>query len=168
MNPRLESSKKWSPLPKELLEQISSVFEENFADSLEGRKVICEGRIYKEELLLRVGLTKDKHLRQKNFEASVDYNKKKDNVLKLIHFVVDCIGSMFENYMKAPDTDFPEDWAPYKVEGKEIHLMTSTENSELEKQADKLLNQQSDGLLQNDTDSEVNPDDLKAKLGIQD
>ena len=169
MNPRLESSKTWSSLPKELLDQINSIFSESFAAQLQGAKIKTEGRIYKEELLVRIGFIAKGRIKQTNFEASIAYNKKKENVLSLIHIAVDCLGSMFENYFKDPDTEFPKTWSPFKLENKEVFLMHSSENSDLEKKADKLLNLQDDGLVKNaSNEQDFSPEQIKSKLGIKD
>ena len=89
MEPRLAESKKWTELPSELTQQIKDIVSKHFAGPLTDKKVNCKGRIYNKELLLKVTIVTPNQLRQDNFFASFDYNKKKDNVLKLVHLAID-------------------------------------------------------------------------------
>ena len=166
MQPRLPKSKKWSSLPKELLEQISSIFNENFAKQLDGAQIKSEGRIYTSEILLSIGFVKEGSIKQTNFISSMDYNKSKDNVLSLVHIAVDSIGSMFENYFNDPETEFPLSWTSFKIDQQEVFLLMSGENSDLEKKADELLNIDNSNLVQGE-DSEISAEELKSNLGIK-
>ena len=89
MEPRLSSSLKWTALPKELIEQIRTVFQSTFKEHLKGAKVEAEGRIYPQEILVSVGFKPKGALRQTNFQVSLGYKKDKDNVLKSIHLIMD-------------------------------------------------------------------------------
>ncbi len=165
MIPRLKESKKWSSLPKELLEQIEGIFAETFEKNLSNCKVIAQGRIYSKELLLRVGYIEAGRLKQNNFECSFPYSKSKDNVMNLVHAGIDSLGSMMQEHFSKKETDFPEDWTEFKVENKILFLKFSTENSDLEEQANKLLGLHEEGLVKgNDPKEDI--DVAKKTMGI--
>jgi hypothetical protein len=161
MEPRLKTSTKWSPFPDELIGQIVEVFRQSFEDyDLDGQ-FIAEGAIYPEELLLRVGLTKNNQLRQRNFEASIQYNSEEEKPLEKIHVLVDFLGQVWESYLE----DEPEDaemslvWVEERFKKESVFLKFSTVNSNLEKQADQLLEMFEKKLLH---EGEENEDPLAA------
>ena len=98
MNPRLKNSKKWTSFPKEYLNQIEQAFRENFAKQLGNSKVIVEGRIYTDEVLLRVGILEKGRLKQSNIEASMEYSREKANAVEKIHHCIDAAASMLAEY----------------------------------------------------------------------
>lgn len=163
MEPRISTSTQWTSFPNEYLKNIETVFSKSFKLHLENGKIISEGRIYKEELLLRVGYAEKDRLKQSNFEISVEYDKKKDNAVKLIYLMIDVGATMLDEFFMAEnDHDFPRAWTEYEVENRKIYLQYSTINSELEKQADKLLGDDPEALIGGDPDVEQ----IKAQLGI--
>jgi hypothetical protein len=136
----MKSSKKWTTFPKEYSEQIEGVFRENFAAYMDEASLVIEGRIYPEEVLLRVGYKKDKELRQANFEISMNYSQTDQDAVERIHNCVDAAASMMMEYLeKEGDVDFPYVWKEYPFQNKKIYLQFTTENSELEAEADRLL-----------------------------
>lgn len=164
MEPRLKSSKKWTNIPAEMLTQICEVFTENFMAAAQRGQFFAEGRIYPEELLLSVGYLEKGRLARANFEVSIEFNAKKENALKLIHAAVDCAASMMEQYDQREDdedVELPRQWTEYELEGKKVYLQYTTNNPELEAQADRLL-----GLSDNDdlVKGEVDEEELKARI----
>lgn len=158
MEPRLKNSKKWTPFPKEYADQIRGVFEENFAAHLGDARILIEGRIYTEEVLLRVGHVKKDRLAQANFEVSMNYSPKEKDALQRIHNCVDAAASMMMDYFENEgEVDFPKSWKAYPFQDETIYLKFTTENAELEAQADALLGKESGGMLletdENDTDA---------------
>lgn len=148
MQPRLKSSKKWTAFPREYTDQILGVFRENFAEQLVGNNLVIEGRIYPEEVTLRVGLAKDGQLKQTNFEVSMDHSPKAKDTIERIHNCVDAAASMMMDFFENEEgVDFPESWKPFPFQEKTIYLQFSTENSALEAEADKLLGLDDGGLL---------------------
>lgn len=143
MEPRLKTSTQWTPFPEELIQQITDAAEDHFSDYEKGdRTFVVEGRIYPNEILLRVGLTAPQgQLRQDNFEASMEYDVKKVKALDEIHFLVDFLAETWATFFE----DAPEDeslsrlWIEQTFEKKPIFLRYSTENTELEKLANELL-----------------------------
>jgi hypothetical protein len=71
MEPRLSTSRKWSPLPKELLQQIQSVFKQTFSAHLKGTTVEASGKIFPEEILVEVSLKQTGVLKQAGFVVSI-------------------------------------------------------------------------------------------------
>lgn len=171
MQPRLASSRQWTAFPKELITQVKSVFRQSFRDSIGEGVFDIDGRIYKEELLLRVAYKIPKSLKHSGFEISVGYVRDKDNVLKLIHLAIDAAASLFEQYFASEDDyDFPRKWESVDFENRQIFVQYSTTNKDLEEQADKLLGQATvEKLAQGDWDEdEGTPESIKAKLGVLD
>lgn len=150
MHPRLASSIKWTALPKELSDQIKSIFTEAFSAQLADARLIVDGRIYPEELLLRVGHIKGKSIRQINFEVSLGFDPKKQNALKEIHFAIDCAASMMDEYFRAESlSEFPLHWQKFDAQNKDAYIQVSTVNTDLEAQADALLGELDDSLVRN-------------------
>ena len=170
MQPRLKTSKKWTPLPSELMKQIQSVFSQGFKEQTKGAKVEAQGRIYPEEIVIAVGLKFSGVLRQTNWQISIAYVKNKDNVLKLLHTGVDVIGALFEQSFSAEnDHDFPRIWEEVDFEGRKVFVQYSTANNELEAAAEKLLGenkQANEDVTQGDWEEDLDPETLKAALGI--
>lgn len=160
MEPRLKTSTQWTPFPQELLEQIIEVTEDHFSDYERGeRQFIAEGRIYPKEILLRIGLTAPKGaLRQDNFEASLEYDAEKHKPVEQIHLVVDFLAETWANYFEdAPEReDLPLLWTEQTFEKRPIFLRYSSENTELEKQADAYLALDEKKLVYGD-DEDTNP-----------
>lgn len=159
MTPRLKSSKKWTSFPKEYAEQILNVFKENFAAYIdEDSELIIEGKIYQEEITLRVGYREAGRLAQANFETSISYSSESNDALEKIHNSVDAAASMMMEYFETDgETDFPYTWKEIPFKKTKIYLRFSTENSELEAEANKLL-----GVTENDIYNEEDPNDEDA------
>lgn len=170
MQPRLPSSRKWTALPKELATQIQSVFSQSFKDHLKTGRIEADGRIYPEELLLRVGYSGQGRLKQSHFLVSMAYKRDKDNVVKLIHIAVDAAGSLMEQYFATDDDhDFPRVWTEFEFEGRTLYVQYSTVNLQLEAEADRILGQaDTDDLAQGDWDEDETPETIKQRLGLDD
>lgn len=168
MEPRLKTSKKWTSFPNEYLKQIQTVFNKSFKLHLESGKILTEGRIYKEELLLKVGFLENGNIKQSNFEISIQYDKNKENAVQLIYLMIDVAATMMDEFFMAEvDHDFPRTWQDYDVEGKKVFLQFSTTNDELENEADRILGiDKSDELVQQDEDEAL--DEIKQSLGVGD
>ncbi|MGZ3769058.1 MAG: hypothetical protein ACXVCP_00150 [Bdellovibrio sp.] len=155
MTPRLKSSKKWTAFPKEYLNQIQTVFKENFAQYLDQGDLIIEGRIYSQEILLRVGYLETGRLLQANFEVSMDYSQKDQDAIKRIHNCVDAAASMMLEYLENDgEVDFPYSWKEFPFQGQKIYLQFSTENTSLEEEANKLLGLTEDSILHDSAESD--------------
>ncbi len=171
MDPRLSTSRKWSPLPTELMKQIQSVFKQNFSAQIGRGTIVAEGKIFPEEILISVGFRAEKAMRQANWLVSIAYKKNKDNVLQLLHLAVDAAASLFEQTFSAEsDKDFPRLWEEVDFEGRKIYVQFTSANSELEAEADKLLGVKVEPgkVAQGDWDEDLDPEAIKAQLGIDD
>ncbi|MEQ1666193.1 MAG: hypothetical protein ABL927_12545 [Bdellovibrionales bacterium] len=178
MTPRLSSSKKWTAIPPELCDQIKEVFAENFSNLAKIGNIIVEGRIYTEEMVLRVGFLEKGRLMQANFEVSIDFNSAKQNALKFIHFMVDCAASMVQEFESAGmDADMsieegseslPREWSSIKFEKQVAFVKFTTENSELEAAANKLLGIAKDDLVIEEPEIDLDDEDLIADLDDED
>jgi hypothetical protein len=172
MQPRLSSSRKWSALPAEFLKQVQGVFEESFKKEIDGGKVTVQGKIFPEEVLIRVTYKKAKSLKESGFDISVGYKQPKDNVLKILHMAVDAGASLMEQlFTNEDDHDFPRTWEEVTFENRPIYVQYTTENGELETEANKLLGFEDDDDLAGGTwedDDDIDPAEIKSKLGLED
>ena len=155
MNPRLKSSKKWTAFPKEYSEQIQTVFSENFADYFDEEELVVEGRIYQEEILLRVGLRIKGQLTQPNFEVSMNYSQSKQDAVARIHNCIDAAASMMLEYFETDgEADLPYVWKEFPFQGVKLYLQFTTVNSRLEEEANRLLGIEEGTLLLEENDDE--------------
>lgn len=170
MQARRSDSKRWTSLPKEYLKQMQEVSAQNFKEKMAPKsQLILEGRIYKSELLLRLGYLEDQRLKQINFEVSLDYDKNKENMIEIIYRALDAAGSMLSEYFSDNNMEFPLDWKSFKIEKKEVFLKHSTLNSKLEENADKLLGNHEDALVQGkENELEEEKTAIKSVLGLID
>ena len=151
MIPRLSTSKKWTEMPEELTSQIRSVFEEHFEEACKDGEIVIEGRIYPEELLMRVGYLPEGQLAQANFEVSLEFDPKKQNALEQVHFLVDCAAAMLNEYLQEKDLEpFPRQWRSLVFDNQEVFIQVSTVNSKLEAEADRILGVDESSLVQGD------------------
>lgn len=172
MNPRLKSSKKWTAFPKEYSEQIQTVFTENFAEHLKNASLLIEGRIYPDEIVLRVGYLQEGRLTQANFEVSVNYSQEKKDAIENIHLCVDAAASMLMEYLEKTaaeeEVEFPYTWKEIAFQKKKVFVQYNTENTSLEREANRLLGI-SEGTLLLDDEEEQSEDALnKAVETIED
>lgn len=171
MQPRLSTSRKWTPLPSELIQQIQSVFRESFQEHTKDAEVEAGGRIYPGEILIRVGFKAPNTLKQSNWEISIAYRQDKDNVLKLLHMGLDAMGALFQQlFTSEHDHDFPRVWESVDFEGRQIFVQYTTVNTSLEEEADRLLgiSASATDLAQGDWDEDMTSEHIKAQLGLDD
>lgn len=150
MNPRLATSIKWTELPSEFADKVRKVFADNFKTEAAAGRFIVEGRIYPEEIIVRIGYLENGRLKQVNFEASSAYSKEKGNSFDKLYLCVDAIASMMEEAFESEtgeDLDFPLHWREFDFEGQQVFLQHSTVNSELEAEANRILGEANEGLL---------------------
>ena len=156
MNPRKKESKKWTKLPNDFSIQIKTVFEQNFKPHLQGKKLTVEGRIYPSEIVLRVGLNQKGELRCHNFEVSMDHSKELQNAISQIHIGVDAIASlMVDHFDSDEDHEMPLVWQEYPFEKQTIWLQCSSENSDIEAEANKLLGLSNEDALLAESEAEI-------------
>ena len=149
MIPRRATSKKWTSFPTEFLETVGATFKETFAGPLADSTLIVEGRIFPEELVLRIGLREKGRLKQTNFEVSTDYEADVPESLDRIHALVDVAGSMAQTYFDTEgEEEFPFIWKQYPYKGKPIYLQVSAENTDLEAEANAFLGLAAGEILQ--------------------
>ncbi len=172
MEPRLKTSQKWTALPGEIVKQIREVFTQAFPEAVKKGRFLVESRIYKEELLVRVGYNENGRLKQHNFEVSIGYKPDKDNMVKMVHLGIDVCATLFaELFTEDSDSEFPRLWTEFEVEGRTLFVQYSGINSDLEKQADELLgkNVPPDLIVgEDDEELEIERKGVKRILGLTD
>ncbi len=171
MQARLKTSKKWTQFPQEFLEQVTAVFNDNFSEYLDAGKIIVEGRIYANEILFRAGYLENGKLRQSNFEASVSYDAQNDSegVLNKIHLCVDASASMMMEYFEFNgEVNFPYVWKAVPFKNHEVFMQMTTENSDLEKEANRLLGVTEENLYNEEQENEDALDRASEKAIVND
>ncbi len=171
MQPRLKSSKKWTNLPPDVATQIQDVFEKNFQKELGKARLIVEGRLYPQEILLRVGYAEPGRLVQNNFEISMDYVPEDESAaLNTIHLCVDVAASLLTEHFDAEEEgqlEIPAIWTKFPFEETEVWIQYTTENSTLEKQANEILGEWDDSLVHLEEDDEENEfDDSETEADV--
>jgi hypothetical protein len=155
MEGRRPNSKKWTSFPQEYLDQIRHVFQESFAASLSSSQLIVEGRIFAEEICMRVGFREPAQLRQNNFEISMD------NAIERIYQCIDAVAMLMTTYFEgASPEQFPRTWKAFEFEGRTLHFQFSTINTDLEREADRLLGLDEHNSLVQDADDEDNGSEM--------
>lgn len=165
LKPRLKSSLKWTSVPDELLKQIVTVCRENFPAKAKKGKFLATGHIYAEEILFQLGYLENNRVRQLNFNVSVQFNPRKDNALKMIHLALDCAASLMSNHFEEDDEEGPTEWEAIAVEGRTVYFCMTTENTELESEADRLLGQHADDLVKETDLIDLDEDDDSGERG---
>ncbi len=171
MEPRRSRHAKFTELPKDYVKQVINALKDSFQDETKSGQFIFEGRIYADEIIVRMGFLQKGRLRQTNFEISTDLKPGKDDTVKLIGICVDVGATMMEEMFSSKDDgEFPRVWKSYEVEGRQIYLQFSAINSELEEQADRILGTRDESLVKNADENEDSDTlaGIKAKLGIDD
>jgi hypothetical protein len=165
MSPRLKSSHLWTNFPEEYTDIVLDLFHKEFAAPLKDAEFFFDGRIYGEEIILQIGYLPKKQLTQHNFKLSVDYNSQKENVLDKIHSCVDCIASIISEYLRE-ESDLPRDWQPITFDKQIMYFLYHTENTRLEKEADRILQElQDDALVKESPKSEDLLDKVSDVIG---
>jgi len=153
LTPRLTTSRHWTELPVDFRKKVEGVFAEQFDLEAERGEFLVDGRIYSEEMIVRIGYLEHGRLRQINFEASIDLPKKKtgqaeteetseSKIMEHLYICIDALGSLMEEYFELgedEELDVPLHWRPYEFEEETIYLQHSTVNTRLEDEADRLL-----------------------------
>lgn len=157
LEPRLQTSVKWSPFPEELCQQIKDVMAEAFSDFDIKGEFVAEGLICPNEIVMRIGLNSKNQLRQNNFEASMEYSGEEEKAIEKIHFMMDFLGEAWEKFLdEEPETeDLPLVWTEHRFEKNILFLRYSSVNSNLEKQADELLKQFEKKLLHEQEEEDI-------------
>jgi hypothetical protein len=174
MEPRLNTSKKWTPIPNELRELIQSGLVDQFSHEVKEHwgdcEWIVEGRIYEKEMTLRIGFLQRGQLKQNNIEISVDHQKKP---LQILPTVLDAASALMTDFLAAEEalreTDFSEEkgklpaeeildlprtWKKFTFSGMDVYMQYTTLNSRLEEEANALLGTLEDGLVRGTDDDE--------------
>lgn len=157
MQPRLKTSTRWTALPHDVISQIEALFRENFQKELKGAKIMVEGKIFSQEILLRVGFLEPGRLTQMNFEVSMGYKlTKEDSAISSLSICVDVCGSLMAEHLEDPENapELPFSWTEIDFEGKKVWIQHSTTNTELEKKASSLLGEEEPTLVQGDEEAE--------------
>lgn len=152
LTPRLSTSKTWTDLPLEFTDKVIEVFKGQFEAEAARGEFLVEGRVYPDEIIVRVGYLESGRLKQFNIEASMDRPKAKadeganDNgklsTMERLYTCIDAVGSVMEDYFDMDEEDeleIPLRWKEFKFDGEAIFLQQSSVNTKLEEEADRIL-----------------------------
>jgi len=143
MQARLKTSSQWTPFPEELCQLCAQTLTERFFEEydLQNAKFVVEGRIFAEEIVGRFGLRFENQLKQPNFEVSFDFNPESENALEMIQKSMDVVDHLWTELLEDDfeDSELAVVWQSLPFEKKKYHYRYSTVNSDLEMEADMLL-----------------------------
>ncbi len=143
MEPRLKTSTQWSPFPEELCQLTSQSLKERFAEEydLDKAEFVVEGRIYEKEIVGLYGVRFKDEIKQYNFEVSLEYDSEKEKALDLIQNSMDVVEHLLTELFEEDfeDYELSKTWQTMPYEKKMYFYKYSTNNTDLEAQADKLL-----------------------------
>ena len=144
MTPRTPTPKNWTSLPEEFRQKAALVFLQNFKAESKVGDFFVDGRIYPNEIVMRVGFVEKGRLKQTNFEVSLDHAPSESAMEKLF-LGIDILGSVFETHFEhlreeeIDDVEYPVNWEEFDFDDTKVHLRFSTENTQLESEANALL-----------------------------
>ena len=164
MEPRLKTSNQWSFFPNDITELLKSLITQQFSNKLPQGEFIVEGKIYPEEIQLRLGHVAEGNIGQNNFEGSMEYKPGGEKVLDVIQHLYEATLSMMDDFVKNPEADLPILWKECKINSKTVFLQHSKVNSSLEAQADQLLGIDQQSLIHKDEELQI--EELKTSLGL--
>ncbi len=151
MNPRNQIQSSWTSIPEEFSFKVLNALEAEFAKQAKAGEFIVEGKIFDNEILIRIGYLERGRLRQINFEASVDYDRESSEILDSFYLCVDSLGlwmhEYFEKAEQDEDQDLPLTWRPAEFKNNTVFMQFSTVNSRLEQEADRILGMSSSALF---------------------
>ncbi len=151
MDPRNKSKSAWTGLPEEFSFKVLSALEKEFPEKAKNGEFIVEGKLFEQEILIRIGYLENGRLRQMNFEASLDYDPEKSEILDNFYTCIDCLGvwirESFKNMDEDESLDLPLSWRATDFQGQTVFLQYSSVNSRLEQEANRLLGIGSDALF---------------------
>jgi hypothetical protein len=156
------------------LVNLQSIFRNQFKAEAKRGEFVVEGRIYPQELVMRVGYLENGRLKQVNFEASVDLksptspNAELDDMtgqdsetMERVYVCIDALGSLMEEYLTLSaeddleeEMDVPDRWREFDFEGEAVFIQKSFVNTSLEAEADRLLGITDDRLFHEATEGE--------------
>ncbi|MEI7974318.1 MAG: hypothetical protein WCH11_08110, partial [Bdellovibrio sp.] len=92
-------------------------------------------------ITLKLGYLDDGRIKQHNFSLRFHYDAQTENVKALIHEAVDLLAGVIDQFIASEESDWnlPRQWKKFVSKKKEYELMYSTENTDLEAEADRLL-----------------------------
>ncbi len=156
MTPRNRSKAPWTGLPEEFAFKVLSALEQEFSVQAALGEFITEGKIFDQEILIRIGYLEKDRIRQINFEASIDYDSEKsdtisDTGIDTFYLCIDALAVWIHEYFaqieKDEDPTVPALWQATEFKKHTLYFQMSTVNSRLEQMADRLLNETADDRL---------------------
>tara|TARA_B100001248_G_scaffold262141_1_gene256308 strand:- start:1534 stop:2031 length:498 start_codon:yes stop_codon:yes gene_type:complete len=133
------SGKKFEVIPPDFCALTEKTILETFAALLRNHSVKISGRIYPEEIVVRLSIFEGDSIRPENISVSLDHDMEKENAMEQIHLGIDVIASALQESMGEEDMEKPLDWHAFEVEGQDVFIMFDRIHDDLEKQADELL-----------------------------
>ncbi len=142
MTPRDEKNTAYTTFPEELLIAVQDHFTEEFLNEAESGDFFSFGRIYQNEIVLRVGYLKKGSISQVNFDTSTESSNSQAGIITSIEDLVFGTKELFVDYFKNKNLEhFSYHWNPLNSSSK-VHYKFDATNTGLESQADALLGEE--------------------------
>jgi len=138
IRPKDTNNKTFAKLPTEIEEAFVQEFNETFDEKAKIGSFMCEIRVYRTEIVLRVGYNISGEIRQINFDLSKELEADDPNPSKDLENSVASAKELFHRYFKTSNTeDFSPVWASFL--NTDIHYKMDGTNTTLESEANRLL-----------------------------
>jgi len=141
IHPKNPNNKTFAKLPAEVTKALEEELAETFGEASKSGAFLCQIRVYRTELVLRAGYTKNGEIKQVNFDISKDTLPEKPEPVKSLELLVAASKELFHNYFKNENIeDYSPLWADYADTG--LSYRYDGTNTSLESQADALLGEE--------------------------
>ncbi len=138
IRPKDTNNKTFAKLPTEIEEAFVREFNETFDEKSKIGNFMCEIRVYRTEIVLRVGYSITGEIRQINFDLSKQIELEDPNPSKDLENSVAGAKELFHRYFKTTNTeDFSPVWASFL--NTDIYYKMDGTNTKLESEANRLL-----------------------------
>jgi len=142
IEPKNKNNTSYTKLPKELLETIIDVFNENFDEQAQRGQFMAFGQVHTSEMVLRVGFLASDSIKQVNFDTSNEASGSDAQIISSLEEMVFATKELFLDYFKNQNLEhFSYHWNPLTSSAKtgQVHYKLDMTNTQLESEADALL-----------------------------
>src|SRR5690606_8882432 len=107
MRPRNELSftKQYQPLPKDFCDLAEVTFKETFGESMGPKSLKITGRIYPQEIIVRLSIGGSSDLKKHNFSVSVNHDMESSTAFDQMHLGLDILASFLDDFLLAQKQD---------------------------------------------------------------
>lgn len=141
IQPKNTNNKTYANLPNEVTKAVEEELSEVFEGPAAKGDFLCQIRVYRTEMVLRVGYIKKNEIKQVNFDLSKEVIPEKPEPVKTLELLVAASKELFHGYFKNERIeDFSPLWAD--LSDSKISYRYDGTNTELESKANELLGEE--------------------------